>query len=63
MPKATAENRGKTAVKEITCSASAEKCPHGDGGWGEFVVAADPAAKSAARAPDRLGLPIILIPS
>ena len=25
------------AGKEITRSAPAEKCPHGDDGWGEFV--------------------------
>ena len=36
LPEPTAE-RGKTAVTEITRSAPAEKCPHGDDGWGEFV--------------------------
>ena len=30
--------------KEITHSAPAERCPHGDDGWGEFVASADPAA-------------------
>jgi hypothetical protein len=31
-------------LHRITRSASAEKCPHGDDGWGEFVMSADPAA-------------------
>src|SRR5437764_14995877 len=44
----------KTAVKETTRSAPAEKCPHGDDGWGEFVRSLDPAAELAARAPLRL---------
>ena len=30
--------------KEITHSAPAERCPHGDDRWGEFVASADPAA-------------------
>src|SRR5258707_14411020 len=33
----------KIAGKEITRSAPAEKCPHGDDGWGEFVRSLDPA--------------------
>ena len=36
-PKIPGGERRKTAVNEITRSASAEKCPHGDDGWGEFV--------------------------
>src|SRR5262245_26180431 len=28
---------GEPAGKEITGSASAETCPHGDDGWGEFA--------------------------
>src|SRR5438105_12067001 len=36
LPEPTGERR-KTAVKEITRSAPAEKCPHGDDGWGEFA--------------------------
>src|SRR4029077_20585082 len=44
LPEPAAQNAGKFAGKEITGSASAEKCPHGDGGWGEFVVTAAPAA-------------------
>src|SRR5215472_16812983 len=38
-------------------SASAEKCPHGDDGWGEFVRSLAPAADSAARARLRLSPP------
>ena len=41
------------AGKEITRSASAEKCPHGDDGWGEFVRSADPDADQ--RHPQRVG--------
>src|ERR1700676_816944 len=41
LPEPAAE---KIAGKEITRSAPAEKCPHGDDGWGEFVRSADPAA-------------------
>src|SRR3954454_9892598 len=41
LPEPAAE---KIAGKEITRSAPAEKCPHGDDGWGEFVTCADPAA-------------------
>ena len=60
LPEAAAKNARKTALKEeINALCFAEKCPHGDDGWGELVAAADPAAKSAARAPDRLGLPIL----
>src|SRR6516162_10277269 len=58
LPEAAAKNARKTALKEeINAACFAEKCPLGDDGWGEFVAAADPAARSAARAPDRLGLP------
>jgi hypothetical protein len=39
LPEPAAENG-----KEITRSAPAERCPHGDDGWGEFVRSADPAA-------------------
>jgi len=35
----------ETAFKEITRSAPAEKRPHGDDGWGEFVRSPDPAAE------------------
>ena len=55
-PRPAAEDAGKYS-KEITVSASAEKCPHGDDGWGEFVMAAAPAADQRQRAPDRLYLP------
>jgi hypothetical protein len=41
LPEPAAE---KIAGKEITRSAPAERCPHGDDGWGEFVMTADPAA-------------------
>ena len=34
----------KPPSRRSTPSASAEECPHGDDGWGEFVAAADPAA-------------------
>ena len=34
----------KPPSRRSTRSASAEKCPHGDDGWGEFVAPADPAA-------------------
>ena len=44
----------KNAVTEITRSAPAEKCPHGDDGWGEFVRSPDPDGRLAARAPVRL---------
>jgi hypothetical protein len=54
LPEPAAE---KIAGKEITRSAPAEKCPHGDDGWGEFVMAAAPAADQRQRAPDRLYLP------
>src|ERR1700716_2771876 len=43
LPEPTGARR-KTAVKEITRSAPAEKCPHGDDGWGEFARSVDPAA-------------------
>src|SRR5215469_9417376 len=44
LPEAAAENAGKPPSRRSTRSASAEKCPHGDDGWGEFVMSADPAA-------------------
>src|SRR5712691_6260242 len=33
------------AGKQLTRSATAEKCPHGDDGWGEFARSVDPAAE------------------
>ena len=44
-----AENQ-ETAFKEITRSAPAEKRPHGDDGWGEFVRSLAPAAISGESA-------------
>src|SRR5437879_6177551 len=41
LPEPAAEN---IAGKEITRSAPAEKCPHGDDGWGEFARSVDLAA-------------------
>ena len=41
LPEPRSGEHRKTAVKEITRSASAEKCPHGDDGWGEFVRSLD----------------------
>ena len=45
LPEPAAESAGNVG-KEITRSAPApaEKCPHGDDGWGEFVGSAEPAA-------------------
>jgi hypothetical protein len=43
--------RRKISGKEITRSAPAAKCPHGDDGWGEFVRSADPAADQRQRRP------------
>ena len=40
LPEPAAE---KIAGKEITRSAPAEKRPHGDDGWGEFIRSLDPA--------------------
>ena len=37
-------------LRNFGLKASAEKCPHGDDGWGEFVVPADPAADYGGRA-------------
>ena len=37
--------------REISGSAPAEKCPHGDDGWGEFVASADPADDQRRKAP------------
>jgi hypothetical protein len=31
-------------TRRSTSSAPAERCPHGDDGWGEFVMSPDPAA-------------------
>src|ERR1700730_15432758 len=45
LPEPAAENAGKIAGKQITRSAPAEKCPHGDDGCGEFVLTADLAAR------------------
>ena len=49
----------KPRSRRSTRSASAERCPHGDDGWGEFVAAADPATSDIDRAaagysPDRV---------
>jgi hypothetical protein len=52
-PRKTQQNRSK----EITSSASAEKCPHGDGGWGEFVAAADPTALVCGKGARQIGPP------
>src|SRR5215472_12620551 len=51
LPEAAAENAGKPPSRRSTRSASAEKCPHGDDGWGEFVAPADPAANLRQRRP------------
>src|SRR5215831_615769 len=51
LPEAAAENAGKLPSRRSTRSASAEKCPHGDDGWGEFVAPADPAANLRQRRP------------
>src|SRR6202035_482269 len=56
LPEPAADSAGNVG-KEITHSAPAEKCPHGDEGWGEFVMPAAPAADQRQRAPDRLYLP------
>src|SRR6202023_1449940 len=42
LPEPAADSAGNVG-KEITHSAPAERCPHGDDGWGEFVGSADPA--------------------
>jgi hypothetical protein len=46
----------------INGSALAGKCPHGDDGWCEFVMSADPAVL-AARALERLNHATLLTPS
>src|SRR4249920_3340581 len=43
LPEPAAENE-KNCRQGDNGSASAERCPHGDDGWGEFVGSADPAA-------------------
>src|SRR6516225_6840859 len=43
----TRRTQEKPPSRRSTRSALAEKCPHGDDGWGEFVAPTDPAVSAA----------------